>query len=92
MNTYRFHLEKYKNPGSRYTKQIEEGYDIADFLINSSPPQNILQAFLEKNPLLERLIETFNLRLNDVSTCPSISSSCGKMLKGQVYAKDIFCG
>ncbi len=52
--------------------QIEEGYDIADFLIQDSCMENIYQTFLYKNPLLERLVEALDLKLEKIS----VLSSC----------------
>jgi hypothetical protein len=49
-------------------EQIEEGYDIADFLLQSSLPQNTYQMFLEKNPALGQLISALDLKLVEVST------------------------
>jgi hypothetical protein len=60
--------------------QIEEGYDIADFLLKSSPPKNMYQAFLDKNPLVNKLIETLDLELIDLSTSFSKSYLDGRSL------------
>ncbi|KAA6316827.1 hypothetical protein EZS27_032922 [termite gut metagenome] len=42
-------------------EQKRNGYDIADFLIQSKPKESILDAMLKKNPNLTLLIEKFNL-------------------------------
>ncbi|MDH6354675.1 hypothetical protein M2132_001004 [Dysgonomonas sp. PH5-45] len=52
------YLERYASK-----EQIKEGYDIADFLIKSSPQKNICQQMIEKNPMLNLLIETFELKV-----------------------------
>lgn len=48
-------------------EQIEEGYDIADFLMQNSPLKNIYETFVERNPILKTLVETFDLKLVEVS-------------------------
>ncbi|KAA6306913.1 hypothetical protein EZS27_041424 [termite gut metagenome] len=42
-------------------EQRHNGYDIADFLIQSKPKESILNRMLKKNPHLALLIEKFNL-------------------------------
>ena len=47
-------------------KDRKEGYDIADYLLKIKPNEAILQAMIKKNPVLRKLIETFDLKLVDV--------------------------
>lgn len=49
------------------SKQRNEGYDIADFLLQTKPSASILQMMIEKNPTLKILIERFDLALDDSS-------------------------
>ncbi|KAA6307649.1 hypothetical protein EZS27_040680 [termite gut metagenome] len=42
-------------------EQKRNGYDIADFLIQSKPKESVLDKILKKNPNLALLIEKFNL-------------------------------
>ncbi|KAA6313962.1 hypothetical protein EZS27_035355, partial [termite gut metagenome] len=42
-------------------EQRRNGYDIADFLIQSTSKESVLNAMLKKNPNLSLLIEEFNL-------------------------------
>ncbi|WP_280752233.1 MULTISPECIES: DUF6371 domain-containing protein [unclassified Parabacteroides] len=47
---------------SRASKEeIEEGYDIADFLLQKKTKQMSLHEFVAKNPQLQQLIDTFQL-------------------------------
>lgn len=47
------------------SKQRNEGYDIADFLLQTKPSISILQMMIEKNPALKILIERFDLVLDN---------------------------
>jgi len=53
-----------------YKRQTEderkEGYDIADYLLKVKPGEAILQQMIRKNPVLETLIDTFDLKLISV--------------------------
>jgi len=44
----------------------KEGYDIADYLLKVKPDEAILQQMIRKNPVLETLIDTFDLKLISV--------------------------
>lgn len=44
-------------------KQISQGYDIADFLLELQQPEGILNNMIKKNPALEYLMKEFNLKL-----------------------------
>lgn len=44
-------------------KQKQEGYDIADFLLEKEEPHAILQAMLTRNPALQILIEKLDLEV-----------------------------
>ena len=44
----------------------KEGYDIADYLLKVKPGEAILQQMIRKNPVLETLIDTFDLKLISV--------------------------
>ncbi|MFI3294219.1 MAG: DUF6371 domain-containing protein [Rikenellaceae bacterium] len=48
------------------TEQREEGYDIADFLLDGNSPQLLLGKMIAKNPLLQTLIDRFDLELAGV--------------------------
>ncbi|MFR9592875.1 MAG: DUF6371 domain-containing protein, partial [Rikenellaceae bacterium] len=48
------------------TEQREEGYDIADFLLDGNSPQVLLEKMIAKNPLLQTLIDRFDLELAGV--------------------------
>ncbi|MFI3293638.1 MAG: DUF6371 domain-containing protein [Rikenellaceae bacterium] len=52
------HLEKMAT-----SEQQKEGYDIADFLLDGNSPQVLLEKMIAKNPLLQTLIDTFDLEL-----------------------------
>lgn len=52
------YLEKNAHP-----EQLQEGYDIGDFLIESKPPKTYLETILEKYPVLNLLIETLDLTI-----------------------------
>ncbi|MFR9535052.1 MAG: DUF6371 domain-containing protein [Rikenellaceae bacterium] len=52
------HLEDMATP-----EQRNEGYDIADFLLDGNSPEIILQKMIEKNPAIKTLIDTFDLEL-----------------------------
>jgi hypothetical protein len=54
-------------------QQRKEGYDIADFLLQIQPKESILQMMTNKNPQLKKLIEHFDLVL-DQST-PTVSTT-----------------
>ncbi len=49
-------LEKKATP-----EQQREGYDIADFLLEAKQPTAILQAMIQRNPVLKTLIKEFDL-------------------------------
>lgn len=53
-------LEKMAND-----EQRSQGLDIADFLLMEDTPQMILQRMIERNPALQTLIDTFDLKLVD---------------------------
>lgn len=44
-------------------EQRSQGLDIADFLLMEDTPQMILQRMIERNPALQTLIDTFDLKL-----------------------------
>jgi hypothetical protein len=54
-------------------QQRTEGYDIADFLLQIQPRKSNLQMMINKNPLLKKLIDHFNLALEQNS--PKISAT-----------------
>ncbi|MFR9534974.1 MAG: DUF6371 domain-containing protein [Rikenellaceae bacterium] len=45
------------------SEQRAEGYDIADFLLDGNSPQVLLGKMIAKNPLLQTLIDRFDLEL-----------------------------
>ena len=45
--------------------QRSQGLDIADFLLMEDTPQMILARMMERNPVLQTLIDTFGLELVD---------------------------
>lgn len=53
-------LEKRATP-----EQREEGYDIADFLLEAKQPAAILQTMIKRNPSLKLLMEEFDLVVDD---------------------------
>ena len=46
-------------------EQRKQGLDIADFLLMEDTPQMILQRMIDKNPVLQRLIDELDLVLVD---------------------------
>ena len=48
-------------------EQRKQGLDIADFLLMKDTPQMILQRMIDKNPVLQRLIDELDLVLVDES-------------------------
>ena len=44
-------------------EQRKQGLDIADFLLMKDTPQMILQRMIDKNPVLQRLIDELDLVL-----------------------------
>ncbi|MDR1091120.1 MAG: DUF6371 domain-containing protein [Prevotella sp.] len=48
-------------------EQRDEGYDIADFLLEAKQPTAILQAMIKRNPTLKKLIEGFGLVIDNSS-------------------------
>ncbi len=46
-------------------EQHEAGLNIADFLLMEDTPQMILTRMTERNPVLQTLIDTFDLELVD---------------------------
>ena len=46
-------------------EQREQGLDIADFLLMEETPQMILARVIERNPVLQTLIDTFDLEIVD---------------------------
>lgn len=54
-------LERMATDGQR-----EAGLDIADFLLMEDTPQMILQKMIQRNPVLQTLIDTLDLELVDV--------------------------
>ena len=53
-------LERMATDGQR-----SQGLDIADFLLMEDTPQMILQQMIERNPVLQSLIDAFGLELVD---------------------------
>ena len=48
-------------------EQRKQGLDIADFLLMKDTPQMILQRMIDKNPVLQKLIDELDLVLVDES-------------------------
>jgi hypothetical protein len=55
-------LEKRATP-----EQRNEGYDIADFLLEAKQPTAILQAMIKRIPALKKLVEEFGLVIDNSS-------------------------
>ncbi len=60
-------------------QQRREGYDIADFLLQIQPKESNLQMMINKNPLLKKLIDHFDLALEQsTKTVPENQMYCQK--------------